>query len=82
MWFFLSIYNLQYRGSSQFFQCSCLLIEVLTVCVYACACTRVYVCGSTLCVCECVCVSVSMCALLSALARLPYCVVVEFKINR
>lgn len=42
MWFFLSIYNLQYRGSSQFFQCSCLLIEVLTVCVYACARARVW----------------------------------------
>lgn len=53
MWFFLSIYNLQYRGSSQFFQCSCLLIEVLTVCVYACA--RARVCGSTVRVCDRVC---------------------------
>jgi len=68
---FLSIYNLQYRGSSQFFQCSCLLIEVLTVCVYA----------RALCVCDCV-REKSACALLSALARIPYCVVVEFKINR
>lgn len=79
MWFFLSIYNLQYRGSSQFFQCSCLLIEVLTVCVCVCVCTRT--CVEVLCACD-LRVWMSMCALLSALARLPYCVVVEFKINR
>lgn len=54
MWFFLSIYNLQYRGSSQFFQCSCLLIEVLTVCVYAYARARVWK--------YFVCVRMSMCA--------------------
>lgn len=52
MWFFSQyIYNLQYRGSSQFFQCSCLLIEVLTVCVYAYA----RVCGSDVSVDEYVC---------------------------
>lgn len=60
MWFFLSIYNLQYRGSSQFFQCSCLLIEVLTVCVYACA--RAHVCASTLCICVIACVDEYVCA--------------------
>lgn len=52
VFFFLSIYNLQYRGSSQFFQCSCLLIEVLTICMYVCLFTHKCVCGSTLCVCE------------------------------
>lgn len=77
MWFFLSIYNLQYRGSSQFSQCSCLLIEVLTVCV----CT--HMCAEVLCVHVCLSAYVWMniCALLSALARLPYRVV-EFKINK
>lgn len=58
MWFFLSIYNLQYRGSSQFFQCSCLLIEVLTVCVFMCARTPVL----KYCVCVCVWVSEYLCA--------------------
>lgn len=47
-----------------------------------CVCVRVH---AHVCMCVevlCVRVCVSMCALLSALARLPYCVVVEFKINR
>lgn len=77
VFFFFSVYIIcNIEGAASFFQCSCLLIEVLTICMYVCAHTHVCVrvCGSTL--CECVC------ALLSALARLPYCVVVEFKINR
>lgn len=70
---FFSVYIIcNIEGAASFFQCSCLLIEVLTVCVYA----RVCVCGSDASVNE------NVCVLLSALARLPYCVVVEFKINR
>lgn len=60
MWFFLSIYNLQYRGSSQFFQCSCLLIEVLTVCV--CTHTCVEVLCVHVCLRACVCVNEYLCA--------------------
>lgn len=63
--FFLVYIICNIEGAASFFQCSCLLIEVLTICMYVCVCT--HVCA---------------CTLLSALARLPYCVVVEFNINR
>lgn len=63
--FFLVYIICNIEGAASFFQCSCLLIEVLTICMYVCVCT--HVCA---------------CTLLSALARLPYCVDVEFNINR
>lgn len=72
MWFFLSIYNLQYRGSSQFFQCSCLLIEVLTVCV--CTHTCVEVLCVHVCLWACVCVNEYLCApLCLGTPTLPRC---------
>lgn len=43
VFFFLVYIICNIEGAASFFQCSCLLIEVLTICMYVCVCTQVCV---------------------------------------
>lgn len=77
---FFSVYIIcNIEGAASF---SSVAVYSLRSLPYACARTRVLKYCACTCVCERAYVWMNICALLSALARLPYRVVVEFKINK